>query len=458
MTDKHANIAAKFIRDEKRTDWHNQAVWNFRQKRDLMAHSIPEWEVLRTLASDIKSNVLGQLDEYLLEFEKNAEKNGVQIHWASDAASHNKIVGEILDKHNITHVVKSKSMLTEECGLNNYLEQKGVEVIDTDLGERIIQLRDEPPSHIIAPAIHLKKQDISDTFHKELNTEKGNVDPTYLTRSARQHLREKFLNAQAGITGGNFAIAENGSIVVVTNEGNADFGVNIPPIQIHCIGIEKIIPKWEHLGIFTRLLAASATGQKLSVYTSHYSRPKPGGEMHVVLVDNGRTAQLGREDYRNSLKCIRCSACLNTCPVYRRSGGHSYHSAISGPIGSIFMPGKDLDEYCDLPMASSLCGSCTDVCPVKINIHEQLYRWRQNIGQQGLIPKLKMRVIKKAAMVLSDSKSFEFYSKMARMIMNWTPRFLLYNKLNVWGKHRDLPKPPKESFRKWYQKNRDGNE
>ena len=228
----------------------------------------------------------------------------MQVHWAKDAAEHNQIVHSILERHAVQRIVKSKSMLTEECGLNHYLEDQGIEVVDTDLGERIIQLKHEPPSHIVMPAIHLKKEEIGDLFHEKLGTEAGATDPQYLTEAARQHLRDHFLAAPAAITGVNFAIAETGGVVVCTNEGNADMGVHLAPVQIHCMGIEKIIPKAEHLGVFTRLLARSATGQPITIYTSHHHRPKPGGEMHIVIVDNGRTEQLGREDFRNSLKCI----------------------------------------------------------------------------------------------------------------------------------------------------------
>lgn len=450
----HPQLAKKFIADEARTDWHNQAVLNFRLKRDATAKNIPEWETLRTLASQIKDNVLANLDEYLKEFEAKAIANGVKVHWAADAHEHNQIVHNILKSHQVKHVVKSKSMLTEECGLNEFLETNGIEVIDTDLGERIIQMRHEPPSHIVAPAIHLKREEVSTLFHEKLNTEKGNCDPTYLTRAARQHLREKFLNAQAGITGVNFAVAETGAVVVVTNEGNADLGCNLPPVQIHSMGLEKIIPMWEHLGVFTRLLAASASGQKISIYTSHYLKPKAGGEMHIVLVDNGRSAHLAKKDFRNSLKCIRCSACMNTCPVYRRSGGYSYHSAIAGPIGSILMPNRDLKTYSDLPFASSLCGSCSDVCPVKIDIHEQLYKWRQVIGESGNMPVTKKAGMTLAGKILANPTSLASWGKWASIVLKKLPRWLLYNAGNTWGKGRELPLPPDQTFAEWYQQNR----
>ncbi len=448
----HATAAEKFVKDESRTDWHDSTLWYVREKRDLSSKLIPEWESLRALASQIKENVLANLDDYLLEFERNAIANGAQVHWARDAAEHNRIVDDILKKHNASHIVKSKSILTEECGLNHYLEDKGIEVVDTDLGERIIQFAKQPPSHIVMPAIHLKKKDIGEIFHKNLNTEEGAEDPQYLTEAARQHLRDKFLHAQVAITGVNFAIAETGGFVVCTNEGNADMGVHLAPVQIACMGIEKIIPKAEHLGVFLRLLARSATGQSVTIYNSHFHQPKAGGELHIVLVDNGRTNQLGREDFRNSLKCIRCGACMNTCPIYRRSGGYSYGSTVPGPIGSILSPGTDLKKHSSLPFASTLCGSCSDVCPVKINIHEQLYKWRQVIAKENNFSTAKTLSMKIAGWVFAHPGVYRFLGKMARKSLGILPRGLVYNKLNAWGKSRELPAPPKESFREWYQK------
>ncbi|MEM1359622.1 MAG: lactate utilization protein B [Bacteroidota bacterium] len=450
----HATRAAAFLQDDERTDWHNQSLWHVRGKRDKLVHAIPEWESLRQLGSDIKDNVLGNLDTYLAQFAERAEANGVVVHWAKDAITHNQIVHGILAQHGVDRIVKSKSMLTEECGLNDYLKEQGVAVIDTDLGERIIQLKNEPPSHIVMPAIHLKKEEIGDLFHEHLNTEAGASDPQYLTEAARQHLREKFLVAQAAITGVNFAIAETGGVVVCTNEGNADMGVHLAPVQIHCMGIEKIIPKAEHLGVFTRLLARSATGQPVTIYTSHHHRSKPGGEMHIVIVDNGRTEQLGRKDFRNSLKCIRCGACMNTCPIYRRSGGHSYDHTIPGPIGSILSPGKDLKKHKDLPFASTLCGSCSDVCPVKIDIHEQLYKWRQIVSEEGHLEAGKRLSLTGAGNVLSRGGLYNFMGKAARTALKIAPRAVVYNRFNVWGKSRELPQVPAESFKEWYRKNR----
>jgi len=320
----HPEKAAKFIADDERMHWHDKALWFVREKRDIASHGINEWEELRRVAHEIKTHTIDKLDYYLEEFEKNAQEKGLHVHWAKDAKEHNEIVLKLLLERGAKKLVKSKSMLTEECHLNPYLESNGIEVIDTDLGERIVQLRDEAPSHIVLPAIHLKKEDVGKTFEKFLNTEKDNCDPTYLTRAARKHLREKFLNADASMTGVNFGIAETGGVVVCTNEGNADLGASLPKLHIASMGIEKIIPRLKDLSIFTRLLARSATGQPITSYTSHFHAPIENGEMHIIIVDNGRSDIIANEDFKQSLHCIRCGACINTCPVYRRSGGHSY--------------------------------------------------------------------------------------------------------------------------------------
>ncbi len=449
----HPELAERFNADEPRVNWHDETLWWVRVKRDKAARSIPEWEQLRETASRIKNNVLANLSEYLVQFEEQATRNGVMVHWAKDAEEHNAIVLGLLQKHGIDRMVKSKSMLTEECHLNDYLQQHGIEVIDTDLGERIVQMRKEPPSHIVLPAIHLKKQDVSDTFHEHLQTEKGNNDPQFLTQAARVHLREKFLTRRAALTGVNFAVAETGEFVVCTNEGNADMGAHLADIHIASMGFEKIIPQRRHLSVFLRLLARSATGQPITTYSSHFKKPRRGAEMHIVLVDNGRSTQLGRKDFRNSLKCIRCGACFNTCPVYRRSGGHSYHTAIAGPIGSILAPNLDMRKYADLPFASTLCGSCSNVCPVKIDIHDQLYKWRQVLMKEGYGSTVKKMGMKGMTFTLSHPGFYHFAGKAGRWAMKAAP-FIINNKLNPWYKQRDMPSPPKESFGEWYKKNR----
>ncbi len=449
----HPINATEFLKDKAKSKWHDETLWFVRDKRDAISKTIPEWEELRELASGIKDNVLSNLGEYLQEFEHNALKNGITVHWAKDATEHNAIVLDILNQKGCQAVVKSKSILTEECHLNPFLEENGIEVVDTDLGERIIQFLKQPPSHIVMPAIHLKKKEISDLFHEKLNTEKGNEDPSYLTLAARLHLREKFMKAKVAITGVNFAVAETGEFVVCTNEGNADMGVHLADVHIACMGIEKLIPKRKHLGVFLRLLARSATGQSITNYNSHFRTPSPGRETHIILVDNGRTEQLGREKFRNSLKCIRCGACMNTCPIYRRSGGFSYGSTVPGPIGSILSPGIDLKKHSTLPFASTLCGSCSDVCPVKINIHEQLYEWRQEITKaQGMSAKsLSMKL---ANGIFNSPLAYRISGKSLRTALKVLPHGLIYHPMNVWGKSRELPNVPKESFQEWYKKNR----
>ncbi len=448
----HSQAAAVFNKDVNRVDWHDETLWFVREKRDRAAQQIPEWELLRETASQIKNNVLSDMHHYLQEFEINALKNGIIVHWAADGEEHNEIVHSIIKKYGVKQMVKSKSMLTEECHLNEYLSEKGVEVIDTDLGERIVQLREEPPSHIVLPAIHLKKQDVSETFHQHLGSEKGNNDPKYLTEVARMHLRDKFLTRKVALTGVNFAVAETGEIVVCTNEGNADMGAHLADVHIASMGFEKIIPQRKHLGVFLRLLARSATGQPITTFSSHFKKPREGKEIHIIILDNGRSTQLGRKDFRNSLKCIRCAACLNTCPVYRRSGGHSYHTATAGPIGSILAPNLDMKKNADLPFASTLCGSCSNVCPVKIDIHDQLYKWRQVLVKEGLSPFGKTIAMKAMSSVFANPMVFNFVGKAGRFAVKNTP-IIVNNTLNPWYRQREMPVAPKESFREWYKKN-----
>ncbi|MBI3863974.1 MAG: lactate utilization protein [Planctomycetia bacterium] len=452
MPTPHAVRAARFVADSDRAHWHDQALWFVRVKRDRMAQSLPEWEALRETAAGIKAHTLSRLGDFLEQFEERAIALGARVHWARDAAEHNAIVLSILESHDVKKVVKSKSMLTEECHLNPFLERHEIEVVDTDLGERIVQLAGEPPSHIVLPAIHKKKEDVGEIFHRFLKTEAGASDPKYLTEAARQHLREKFLASDAGITGVNFAVAETGGFVVCTNEGNADLGVSLPKLHIACMGIEKLIPRAADLGVFLRLLARSATGQPITTYSSHFHGPAAGGELHIVLVDNGRSKILESEEFRRSLNCIRCGACMNTCPVYRRSGGHSYDATVPGPIGSILGPARDAKKYAGLPHACSLCGSCTDVCPVKIDLHYQLLTWRGEIGRRGLLPWSKTIPMKLLAFVLKRPWLYALAGRIARRVLPLVPRWLLYNRLNDWGRQRELPQIPKHSFREIYER------
>jgi L-lactate dehydrogenase complex protein LldF len=417
-------------------------------KRDRQVAQVPDWEALREAASQIKTHTLSHLAEYLQEFEAKAIANGIQVHWARDGDEHNRIIHQILARRGARKLVKSKSMLTEECHLNPFLQSQSIEVIDTDLGERIVQLQEKPPSHIVMPAIHLKRAEVGEVFHEHLGTPAGLDDAQELTEAARQHLRGHFLTADAALTGVNFAVAETGGFVVCTNEGNADMGAHLAPVHIACMGIEKIIPKQEHLGVFLRLLARSATGQPSTVFSSHFLKPRAGQEMHLVLVDNGRSRQLGRADYRQSLACIRCAACFNTCPVYRRSGGYSYSYFIAGPIGSILAPNVDKAAHSSMPFASTLCGSCSQVCPVKIDIHAQLLKWRQEITAEGHAPWWKTLAMQLGSFVIRKPSLYAAMGRMGRRFQ-WMANLL---KLDPWTQTRDLPEPPEESFREWHSR------
>lgn len=452
----HPAEAARFVANRQRARWHDEALWFMRAKRDRGAALVPEWEQLRETAAAIKRYTIDHLAELLEQFEREATARGIVVHWARHAAEHNEIVLGLLQRHGVTRVVKSKSMLTEECHLNPCLERHGIEVTDTDLGEWIVQLRREPPSHIVMPAIHLTRQEIGQLFHEQVGTRAGATDPQYLTESARGALRRRFLAAQAGITGVNFAIAETGGFVVCTNEGNADLGTSLPKLHIACMGIEKLIPRAADLGVFLRLLARSATGQPITTYSTHFHGPRgPDGELHVVLVDNGRSDLIGSGEFRRSLHCIRCGACLNTCPVFRRSGGYSYGHTIPGPIGSILAPGVNDRQHKTLPFACSLCGSCDDVCPVRIDLHLQLYAWRHELARRGLVSRTKRWTLRLAGRILNSPRWYGWSGRCARLCLRWLPRALVYNRWNVWGRQRELPVPPRRSFRElWEQRQR----
>ncbi|MDR1895339.1 MAG: lactate utilization protein [Prevotellaceae bacterium] len=435
----------------QQTQWHNATLWMVRKKRDNLAMQIPEWEELRRLASQIKMHTLSHLDRYLVQFTDNAEANGAIVHWAKDADEHNAIVLDILNRHKARKLVKSKSMLTEECHLNPFLEANGIEVVESDLGERILQLMHAAPSHIVMPAIHLKRQEVGKLFEDKLHTEKDNSDPTYLTRAARQHLRNEFLTADASMTGANFAVADTGEIVVCTNEGNADMGTSFAPLHIVSVGIEKMAPNHSALGVFTRLLARSATGQPSTTYTSHYRKPRQGCEMHIVLVDNGRSKTLGNEAHQQALKCIRCGACMNTCPVYRRKGGYAYSYFIPGPIGINLGMLKSPKKYANNVSACSLCYSCNQVCPVQVDLADQIYSWRQQLDSIGKANKIKKIISTGLTCLFTRPRLYNNILKLAPVI-NHIPRFLIYNRLNGWGKGREMPPFAKESFTQMWKK------
>ena len=452
----HAEASSRFIEAKDHAEFHDKRLWDLRKKRDAETQAIPEWEELRSLASAIKEHTLSHLGDYLVEFERNATANGMVVHWARDAAEHNQVVYEILQSHGATTLVKSKSMLTDECELRPFLANRGIETMETDLGERIQQLDDEPPSHIVVPAVHKLRGDVAEVFGRTIGTDPGNSDVAYLAESQRRQTRPYYLKAEAGMTGANFAIAETGSFVVCTNEGNADLGANLPPLHIASIGIEKLLPKLEHLGVFVRMLSRSALGSPITQITSHFRAPRPGTQIHVVLVDNGRSERLGMDDFWTSLKCIRCGACMNTCPVYRRSGGLSYGATYSGPIGVIIDPTFNLRKYSSLPFASTLNGSCTSVCPVKIDIHEQIYKWRQIIAERHQLPMVKQEAMRIAGKVLSSPKLYRAAVEAAAAGIEKLPRALVYNPFNAWGRQREVPAAPAQTFRQWYLKHRGG--
>lgn len=364
-----------------------QATGRFLGLRTTRVSEMPQWEDLRQAASEIRLHTLTNLDKYLEKVEAQVTSAGGQVHWAADAAEARHIVLDIAHQHHVKTVVKVKSMATEEINLNHAFEEDGIEAVETDLGEFIIQLMGTGPSHIIVPAVHLKKEEIADLFQKKLQVE-APPDPVRLTEIARNTLRRRFLAADMGISGANFLVAETGTIVTVTNEGNGRMCTTLPDLHVAVVGIDKVVPDWESLTVLLKLLARSATGQKLSTYTSFITGPRRSDgeygpkEFHLVLLDNGRTNILKDALGRETLKCIRCGCCLNVCPVYKNVGGFAYGWFISGPVGAIFtsqMLGTEVAR--ELPFASTLCGACVDVCPVKVPITKILLQLRRRVAQ-----------------------------------------------------------------------------
>ena len=450
----HAEAARHFLAAPEHLAFHDERLWDLRTKRDRQAFAIPEWEALRELASGIKEHTLTHLDQYLEQFEAAATANGVAVHWARDGAEHNAIVLSILRENGARTLIKSKSMLTEECGMREYLTAHGIDITETDLGERIQQLDDEPPSHVVVPSVHKLRSDVAEVFARTLGTDADNDDPHYLAESQRRTTRPLILQADAGLTGGNFIVAETGAVVTCTNEGNADLSANTPKLHIASVGIEKLVPTTSDLGVFIRLLSRSALGSPITQYTSHFKAPRAGASMHVVLVDNGRSARLGLEKFWTSLKCIRCGACMNTCPVYRRSGGLSYGFTYTGPLGLVIDPTFDKHRFSNLPFASTLNGSCTNVCPTKINLHEQIYAWREVMAADHEIPLAKKTAMQAAGVVLANPRLYRAAIATADSALASLPRFATYNRLNAWGRGRENPDAAGQSFHLWWAKNR----
>lgn len=437
-------------------------------------------DALRTLAGQIKQHTLDHLDYYLEQFIDNAQKAGAVIHFAKDAKQANDITTAIAQAEGCKRCVKSKSMVTEETHLVPALEAIGCETVETDLAEFILQLDHDAPSHIVTPLIHKNRQAVAKAFVREIGAE-YTEDPQELTQIARRYLREKYRQADLGISGGNFLVAETGSLVICTNEGNARFCTSGPRVHVAMVGMEKMIPRLEHLSVLLKLLARSSTGQPLTCYTHTITGPRKTGEqdgpesLHIILVDNGRSEVLA-EETREMLRCIRCGACLNACPVYRKIGGHAYGSVYSGPIGAILTPVlKGEANYPDLPNASSLCGACYEACPVKINIPRHLIRLREQLVKQKvekLSDRLFMRIWAKTAMYGAtyrlggwlQSQTFRFQARIAGTLEEGDPYASrgwlskLPGPVHGWVSQRDMPTPPAKSFRHWWRHRPEGDD
>ncbi|MCO5265071.1 MAG: LutB/LldF family L-lactate oxidation iron-sulfur protein [Lentimicrobium sp.] len=413
-------------------------------------------ELARQRAAHLKYKVINDLDKYLIEFESNFEKNGGKVIWALDSNEALKEIGEIVKKHEAVSVVKSKSMVSEELDLNNFLESIGVESLETDLGEYIVQLAGEHPYHIVTPAMHKSKEDVAKLFQEKFGL-KPNSTPQEITAFVRNKLRTKFFNADIGITGANFILADTGSVCLTENEGNGLLSVSFPKVHIVIVGIEKVIPSIKNLNLFWPLLATHGTGQNISAYNSILSGPRKEGEsdgpeeMYVILLDNGRSEVLAQKHQRRALSCIRCGACLNTCPVYKTIGGHAYGTTYTGPIGSVISPWlKGLNDYKHLSFSSSLCGSCTEVCPVKINLHELLLFNRRDSVKAGYYT-----VFERLSMIGWKNIMLN------RKWMDTGSASLKNTLLNVafaksWGPRRKLPQISERNFKQLWEERREG--
>jgi L-lactate dehydrogenase complex protein LldF len=398
------------------------ATRTFATNRAIGLAEVPDVEALRDQFKQARAATLRNLAQHLEMFEQQATHAGAQVHWASDGAEARRLVLELAQKHQVKIITKSKSMATEEIHLNPFLEQHGLEVVETDLGEWIIQLAGEPPSHIVGPAIHKTRQQIADLFNRHLGQNLSADDVPGMTAAARQVLREKFLQAGMGISGGNILVAATGSVVLVTNEGNGRLVTSAPPLHVAIVGIEKVAPTWDVAAMWLSLLARSATGQPMSIYTSvvtgaaKVNDPDGPREVHIILLDNGRSRLVGTK-YEEVLQCIRCGACLNGCPVYKEAGGHAYGSPYSGPIGAVISPLLfGLTEYEALPQASSLCGECKRVCPVRIDLPRMLLELRADQVAQGIMPWWERLAERAAALGLSSEPFFRFGTNMGRIL------------------------------------------
>ncbi len=420
---------------------------NHRRKVEgALANHVIDWQRNRELAAQVKSYVLDNLPDLLERFEEKAISNGFDVHWAAHVEDVHDVIGEVLKKHAVKKVVKSKSMTTEEVELNAFLEGHDVEVFETDLGELIVQFRNEKPYHILTPAMHLNKADVAKLFHERLGTPLD-ADATELTMAARKYLRNEFLSADLGVTGANFLLAEEGGVVLVENEGNGRLSMACPPIQVIIVGIEKLLPSSKELPFFLPHLVTSATGQLLNTYTSITMGPKRGDEpdgpdeVHLILLDNGRSALMRRPDLRQALRCIRCGACLNACPVYKTIGGHAYEATYPGPIGSVITPHYDgFQRYQHLPHASTLCGACSETCPVKIPLHDLIHENRV-IADETKTNDASWRLVLRAwAFMASSRKRMDLAATANRHTIKIRDRFLPEELVDR------IPPCPKKSF------------
>jgi L-lactate dehydrogenase complex protein LldF len=445
-----------------------KATQTIRRKRAVAVEEMPDWEELREAGRALKSRTMRHLDDYLLELEESVKKAGGQVHWARDGEEANRIITEIARGHDAEEVVKVKSIATDETKLNEHLEGEGIRAYETDLAELIIQLAGETSSHILVPAIHKNRAEIRELFMHELGIEDLSDDPPDLTNAARLYLREKFLKAKVGISGANFAVAETGTVCVVESEGNGRMCTTLPPVLVTLMGIEKVIPAWRDFEVFMQLLPRSSTAERMNPYTTFWTGVSEGDgpeEFHLVLLDNGRTEVLADEIGRQSLNCIRCSACLNVCPVYERTGGHAYNSVYPGPIGAILTPqlvGIGRSGSDSLPYASTLCGACYEVCPVKINIPEVLIHLRGRVvrhkqDEGGLKGRLDPENVAMQAVAksFSDKRLYEGAQKAAR-IGQWPLArsgtiHRLPGRLAGWTDARDLRPIPDQTFREWWR-------
>ncbi len=442
------------------------ATQNIRAKRQRVVDEMDDWEALREAGRAIKERVMHDLDEYLLQLEASVTRAGGHVHWARDAAEANRIVQGIVGSHDVTEVIKVKSMTTDEIKLNDALAEVGVQAIETDLAELIIQLAGEESSHILVPAIHKNRAEIRTLFQRTLGVSDLSDDPRDLANAARRFLRDKFFAAKVGISGANFGVAESGTVCVVESEGNGRMCTTLPQVLVTVMGIEKIIPTWQDYEVFLQLLPRSSTGERMNPYTSFWTGVTDGDgpqEFHLILLDNGRTRVLADEIGRQALHCIRCSACLNVCPVYERAGGHAYRSTYPGPIGAILTPQlKGIDQAPSLPYASSLCGACYEVCPVKINIPEVLVHLRGEVvrdrqARGGLRERLNTETLamKFLASIFANPSRYERAQRLARLANGPFARNgaieRLPGYLSGWTAMRDLKAVPQQSFRDWWR-------